>query len=92
MSKPSGGIHPDDTDVNILSTSRATGLNLEMEVCILSAKSIKMTLALGTRSQALVYLILVHQTGEGTLTVVESWKVKHVSQMTSIAESIDLHS
>jgi len=53
VSKPSGGIHPDDTDVNILSTGRATGLNLEIEVCILSAKSIKMTLALGTRSQAL---------------------------------------
>ena len=26
--KPSGGIHPDDTDVNIFPTSRVTGLNL----------------------------------------------------------------
>ena len=38
------------------------------------------------------YLILAHQTGEGTLIVVDSWKVKCVSQTTGIAESIDLHS
>ena len=36
------------------------------------------------------YLVLVHQTGEGTLVVVHGWKAIYVPHTTGIAESIDL--
>ena len=87
MWRSSGGI-PDDTDGNILPASRATGQKLWKHAhcsCHTHGTSINY----GDTSHN-YYLVLVHQTGEGTLVVVHGWKAIYVPHTTGIAESIDL--